>query len=178
MQSGTYGSGNHMLLLDMDEKEKYLQLGKYTKDYPLWLVEKAKEIDNSVVDVEYVKRIIRIIAAEFDHERYEIYKTNNIRESRLITASKVLEKRQDACGGIATLVASVFRSLGIPTKIVHGRFIENDPEMRHAWNEVLLENGKWIPFDLNGKRREISEYYIREFEVVDWEEVEDIIDTI
>lgn len=162
----------------MDDKTKYLRLGKYTKDYPLWLVEKAKEVDKIVVDEEYVKRIIRIIAAEFDPEKYDIYKTNVIRESRLITASEVLEKRQDSCGAIATLVASILRNLGIPTKIIHGRFIQNNPEMRHAWNEVLLDSGQWVPFDLKGKRRGISEYHIREFEVVDWEEVEDKIDTI
>lgn len=162
----------------MDDKTKYLQLGKYTKDYPKGLVEKAREIDNSVVDEEYVKKILRIIAVEFDPEDHEIYKTNNIRESRLITASRVLEKRQNSCGGIATLVASVLRSVGVSTKIIHGKFIQDNPEMRHAWNEVLLDNGKWEPFDLYGKRRRISEYHIREFEVVDWEEVEDNIDTI
>jgi len=146
----------------MDEATKFLQYGKYTSDYPVWLVEKAKGVDNSVIDEEYVKKILRIIAAEFDPDKYKIYNTNIIRESRLITASKVLEKRQVSCGALATLVASILRSLGIPTKIIHGRFIQNNPEMRHAWNEVLLDNGEWTPFDLKGKKRGISKYHIKE----------------
>lgn len=162
----------------MDDKTRFLQLGKYTREYPEWLLEKAKEIDKTVVDKEYVKKVIRIIAAQFDPDKYEIYKVNDIRESRLITTSQILEKHQSSCGARATVVASILRKLGIPTKLIHGRYIENDPEMRHAWNEVLLDNGKWVPFDLMGKKRGISKYHIKEFEVVDWEEIEDRIDSI
>lgn len=162
----------------MNDRHKYLQFGKYTKDAPTGLIKKAKKVDKRLVDEGYIKKILRLIEEEFDPDRYEIYKTNNIRISRLITAREVIEKRQDSCGAIATLVASVFRNLGVPTKIIHGRFIQNNPEMRHAWNEVLLDTGKWMPIDLKGKKRGISEYHIREFEVVDWEEVEDRIEEI
>lgn len=162
----------------MDDRHKYLQLGKFTKDAPADLIKRAKEVDNSLIDEEYIKKILRIIEKEFDPNQYEIYKTNNIRESRLITAREVVEKRQDSCGGIATVVASVLRNLGVPTKIIHGRFIQNNPEMRHAWNEVLLDSGEWFPIDLKGKKRGVSEYHIKEFEVVDWEEIEDRIEEI
>ena len=162
----------------MDEKTRFLQLGKYTKNCPEWLLEKVKGIDNSIVDEEYIKKIIRIIDAEFDPEKYEIYNTNKIRESRLITVNKVLEKRQVSCGALASLVASILRNLGVPTKIIHGRYIENNPEKRHAWNEVLLDNKQWVPFDIKGKKREINKYYVKELEVVDWEEIEDRIDSI
>jgi transglutaminase-like putative cysteine protease len=50
--------------------------------------------------------------------------------------------------------------------------------MRHAWNEVLLDNGKWVPFDIFGKKRGIGKYHKKEFEVVDWEDIEDRIDSI
>ncbi|MHC1716340.1 MAG: transglutaminase-like domain-containing protein [Candidatus Dojkabacteria bacterium] len=162
----------------MNDSERFLQLGKYTKEYPEWLVEKAQEIEKTIVDEEYIKKILRIIAEEFDPDKYKIYRSSNIRESRLITARQIIEKRQSTCGSRATVVASVLRKLGIPTKLIHGRYIESNPEMRHAWNEVLLDNGKWVPFDLMGKRWGISEYHIKEFEVVDWEEIEDRIDSI
>jgi hypothetical protein len=175
---GTYRSGSIMLLLLMNESKKFLQLGKYTGDYPEWLVDKAKGIEKTVVDEEYIKKILRIIDAEFNPEVFDVYNTNIIRESRLITSTKVLGKRQVSCGALATVVASVFRNLGIPTKIIHGRFIQNNPEMRHAWNEILLDSGEWAAFDLKGKKRRINEYYVKEFEVVDWEEIEDRIDLI
>jgi len=175
---GTYTSGMYMILSIMNERDRFLQLGKYTSDYPEWLIEKAKEVEKVIVDEEYIKKILRIIAAEFDPDKYEIYKSSDIRESRLITASRIIEKHQSTCGSRATVVASVLRNLGVPTKLIHGRYIEDNPEMRHAWNEVLLDNGKWVPFDIFGKKRGIGEYHKKEFEVVDWEEIEDRIDTI
>lgn len=175
---GTYMSGIYVILLIMNDREKFLQLGKYTGDYPEWLVEKAKEVDKTVVDEEYIKKILRIIAAEFDPDKYEIYKSSDIRESRLITARQIIEKHQSTCGSRATVVASVLRKLGIPTKLIHGKYIESNPEMRHAWNEVLLDNGKWVPFDIFGKKRGIGKYHKKELEVVDWEDIEDRIDSI
>lgn len=162
----------------MNEKEKYLQLGKYTGDYPQWLVEKAKGVKRTIVDEEYIKKILRIIAEEFDSDKYEIHKSSNIRESRLITASEIVRKHQSTCGSRATVVASVLRKLGIPTKIIHGRYVEENPEMRHAWNEVLLDNGKWASFDIFGKKRGVGKYHRKELEVIDWEEIEENIDRI
>lgn len=158
--------------------EKYLQFGKYTKKAPEWLLTQLLPIDRTVIDEEYVKKVLRIIAKEFDPERHNIIRVNNIKESRLIDVYDILEKRISSCGARATVVASVFRSLGIPTKLIHGRYIENNPEMRHAWNEILLDDGTWKPFDIFGKKRGISKYHQREFEVSDWEEIEEIIDQI
>ncbi|MDD3475132.1 MAG: transglutaminase-like domain-containing protein [Candidatus Dojkabacteria bacterium] len=158
--------------------EKYLQFGKYTKKAPEWLLSKISKIDKSVIDEEYVKKVLRIIAEEFDPDRYNIVRVNNIRESRLVDVDEILKRRISSCGARATVVASVFRSLCIPTKLIHGRYIETNPEMRHAWNEILLDDGTWKAFDIFGEKREIGKYHKKEFEVVDWEEVEDNIDTI
>ncbi len=127
------------------------------------LLRNPQKGDNSAIDKEYVKNILSIIAQEFDPEKYKIYKPGSIRESRLITASKVIEKHQSSCGARATVVASILRKLNIPTKIIHGRYIENNPEMRHAWNEVLLDNGKWVAFDIMEKKQGISKFHTKEF---------------
>jgi hypothetical protein len=114
------------------EKEKFLQFGKYTKDCPRWLLDKVAKIDNSLVDENYVKEVLRIIQEEFNPRKHEVTRTNNLRVSRLISVSDVLAKRLNSCGAKATVVASVFRNLKIPTKLIHGLFIEDNPEMRHA----------------------------------------------
>lgn len=158
--------------------EKYLQFGKYTKKPPKWLLSKVSCIDNSVIDEEYVKKVLRIIAEEFDPEKHNIVRADSIKESRLIDVNSILEKRISSCGTRSTVVASIFRSLGVPTKLIHGRYIEEDPEMTHAWNEMLLDDGTWKPFDIFGKQRGINKFYKKELEAVDWEEIEDRIDII
>lgn len=159
-------------------EEKYLQFGKYVTRPPEWLLSKVSSINNSVIDEEYIKKVLRVIAEEFDSEKHKIASVNNIKESRLIDTENILKKRISTCGARATVVASVFRSLGIPTKLIHGRYIEKNPQMTHAWNEILLENGKWEAFDLFGKHRGINKFHKKELELVDWEEMEDRINEI
>lgn len=160
------------------QHDKYLQYGKYTQKPPKWLMDNVNKIDKSAIDEEYVKKVIRVIADEFDPAKHEITKTNNIRESRLINVNDILRRRLSSCGTKTTVVTSVFRNLGIPTKLIHCRYVEVNPNMRHAWNEILLENNEWKAFDIDGKRRGISEFHLKEMEVADWEEIEDRIDAI
>ncbi len=49
------------------------------------------------------------------------------------------------CYDYSSLMASMLRSLGIPTKMVHGRS-KNTGKTYHAWNEVLI-NGEWVVVD-------------------------------
>jgi len=55
------------------------------------------------------------------------------------------------CGGFSSLLASLFRSVSVPSRIVSGfwadgRFSEASKKM-HAWVEILLPNGEWFPLD-------------------------------
>jgi hypothetical protein len=161
-----------------NEKEKYLQFGKYTRDCPEWLLDKVSTIDNSKIDEAYVEKILEIIASEFNPNRYQITRTNDIKVSRFINVKNVLDKRLSSCGSKATVVASVLRSLNIPTKLVHGLYIDRNPRMRHAWNEVCLNEGYWVPFDITHdyKGFKLDKFNIKKFEAVDWEEYEDHVD--
>ncbi len=58
---------------------------------------------------------------------------------------ETLDKRSGICYDYSSLMASMLRSLNIPTKMVHGKS-SNTGDVYHAWNEVLL-NGKWIVVD-------------------------------
>jgi len=160
-----------------DSKEKYLQFGKYTNGCPQWLLDKVFAIGNSKIDEDYVLKILQAIKEEFDPRKHEITRTNNLRTSRLISVSDVLAKRQNSCGSMATVVASVLRNLKIPTKLIHGLFIKDNPEMRHAWNEISLNN-TWEPFDITRNDFKIGDSHIKKFEALDWEEIEDKLDQI
>ncbi len=161
-----------------DEKEKYLQFGKFTRDCPQWLLDKVTTIDNSKIDEDYVKKIMSVILDEFDSSKHEITSTNDIKVSRFITVSDVLKKRQRSCGSIATVVASVLRNLQIPTKLIHGKYTRYNPNMNHAWNEVNIDGDDWTPLDITLAKKEfkLDEFHIKKLEALDWEEFEQSVD--
>lgn len=153
--------------------KNYLQFGKYATDCPQWLLDKIKKNNIITVDENFINNVLKIIKDEFNSEKHEITKTNIFEQSRFITTKDVLAKRQRSCGSMATVVASVLRSLNIPTKLIDGKFIKNNPRMQHAWNEVLINN-EWMVFDITQKDFKLTEYHIREGEYSDWSELEKI----
>ena len=157
--------------LPENEKDKYLQFGKYTRDCPEWLLDKASAIDNSKIDEAYIEKILSVIIDEFNIKKHEITRTNDFRQSRFISVVDILEKRQNSCGSLATVVASVLRTLKIPTKLIHGFYKKNNPNMRHAWNEVYLED-HWVPFDITHRNFKLDEFNLKESEALDWEDME------
>ena len=159
------------------ENERYFQFGKYTRGCPQWLLDKVTAIDNSKIDENYILKVLQAIKEEFDPKKYKITQTNNLRTSRLISVSDVLAKRQNSCGSMATVVASVLRNLKIPTKLIHGKLTVGDKEMLHAWNEVNFEN-QWEPFDITRQDFKIGDLHVKKFEALDWEELEDKLDII
>lgn len=69
----------------------------------------------------------------------------------LYSYSYALEKRAVDCGGFDSLLGSLSRSVGIPSRIVSGFWAESEVseayKKMHAWLEVLLPNGDWFPLD-------------------------------
>ncbi|HLC69857.1 MAG: hypothetical protein A2840_02060 [Candidatus Buchananbacteria bacterium RIFCSPHIGHO2_01_FULL_47_11b] len=152
---------------------KYLQFGKYTKNCPQWLLDKVRNIKKSDSQKEYILKILEAIREEFNPEKYRTTYTNDFKKSRFISVKDVLAKRQRSCGSRATVVASVLRNLGIPTKLIHGFYIKDNPNMKHAWNEVFMKN-KWVPFDSTRKDFKIGKYHIKKEAWVDWGDLEKV----
>lgn len=154
------------------ETKKYLKFGKYTLNCPQYFLDKIQKEDVLNVDKELIHQIFKIIRQEFDPRLHKINIVNDFEKSRFISAKNVLDKRQYSCGSLATVVASIFRTLGIPIKLIDGKYIKENLNMKHAWNEIyFLNEDKFIPFDITKPRFEISKYHIREGEYVDWEEL-------
>jgi len=151
----------------------YLQFGKYTKDYPKSLLIKIKKIKKGKSEKQYIVKVLKAIREEFDPRNYKVTYTNDFKKSRFISAANVLKKRQRSCGSLATIVASILRNLGYPTKLIDGFYIKDNSKMRHAWNEVFI-NKKWLQFDISRKNLRIGKYHIRKKEWIDWGDLEKI----
>ncbi len=105
----------------------------------------AKKLSlNTIKDEEQFKNvyneIVRTIA--YDHEKARRVVSN---KRYLPVIDKTIEERKGICYDYSSLMASMLRSLNIPTKLIKG-YSDYTGGVYHAWNEVLL-NGKWIVVD-------------------------------
>lgn len=153
---------------------KYSQFGRYTNDCPTSILDKIVEIKKIKSDEKYIIKILKLIREEFNPKKFKTTYTNNFKESRFISVRNILKKRQKSCGSMATVVASVMRNLGYPTKLINGMYIKEKDNMRHAWNEIYI-NGQWISFDITRKNFKLDKYHIKQDEFVDWEDLEMLI---
>ena len=152
---------------------KYLQLSKYYRNCPRGFLDKVKNIKTSRGGKRHVIEILELIRGEFDSRKFKTSYTNNFKKSRFISVKNVLKKRQRSCGSMATVVASVMRNLGYPTKLINGFYVKEKDDMRHAWNEIYIEGG-WFPFDVTRKNFKIGKYHVKKDEWVDWEDLEKV----
>lgn len=65
----------------------------------------------------------------------------------LYTVDQVLKNEQVDCGGFDVLFIALCRVLGIPARLVSGFWIGHKKNTMHAWAEVLLPDGQWLPLD-------------------------------
>ncbi|MBU1202981.1 transglutaminase-like domain-containing protein [Patescibacteria group bacterium] len=156
-----------------EENKKYLKFGKYTANCSEELLGKIKTLNLDKVDKDTVHKIFKLIRQEFDPRLHKVEIVNDLAKSRFISAKDLYSKRQYSCGSLATLVASILRTLGVPNKLIDGKYIKDNPNMRHAWNEVyLLDQGKFVAFDITKPGFSLSKYHIKEGEYIDWEDLE------
>lgn len=115
--------------INWSDKSKAISLAKELG------LEKAttKEQFQSIYD-EIVKSIV-----------YDYQKASSVSTRYLPTIDSVYVEKKGICYDYSALMASMLRSLNIPTKMIHGYSV-NTGEVYHAWNEVLL-NEKWIVVD-------------------------------
>lgn len=77
---------------------------------------------------------------------YDYDKYSNIKSSfYLPIIDDTYKVQQGICYDFSALLAGMFRSQGIPTKLVKG-YASYSPDVYHAWNEILI-NGKWYIID-------------------------------
>jgi transglutaminase-like putative cysteine protease len=65
----------------------------------------------------------------------------------LYSAREALTQRTVDCGGYDSLLASLAMACNIPARIVSGFWIDSGNNDMHAWLELRLPDGRWIPAD-------------------------------
>ncbi|MFH1236007.1 MAG: transglutaminase-like domain-containing protein [Parcubacteria group bacterium] len=154
---------------------RYLELRGYTRNCPPAVLRKIRVIcahPRNVVDVE---RILEKVKEGFSKRRYIVSTTNNFRLSRFISVRDILKIRLGTCGAMATVVASVFRSLGAPTKLVNGWYTKKGENMRHAWNEIYVPSVRgFVPFDITRSNFRLDRFHKRKDEWIDWSDLEKV----
>ncbi|MBS3903304.1 MAG: transglutaminase domain-containing protein [Anaplasmataceae bacterium] len=65
----------------------------------------------------------------------------------LYSSEESLRLKKVDCGGFDTLFVSICLALGIPARIVSGFWLGYPHNSMHAWVEVMLPDGIWIPAD-------------------------------
>lgn len=154
---------------------KYLGFGRYVTRCPGSLLQKVSNgfSHTDRITKREVRIILKKIRAEFDPKKHHVFVTRDFRKSRFIGVRAILKKRQATCGSIATVVASMFRTLGIPTKLVNGYYRKRNPNMRHAWNEIYIESERrFIPFDITRKSFRLGRFHTKKNVWVDWGDLE------
>lgn len=76
---------------------------------------------------------------------YDYKKASTVGNRYIPAIDNTIDEEKGICYDYASLVASMLRSLDIPTKLVEGQ--STYTSAYHAWNEVLLD-GKWVIIDM------------------------------
>lgn len=85
----------------------------------------------------------------------------SIATTEVTDALMALEQYEASCNGKSRLLAALYRSQGIPARLVGGLILEDTrKKTSHLWVEAYVE-GEWIPMDaLNGHFASLPEYYL------------------
>ena len=66
-----------------------------------------------------------------------------------IKTSDILKRGRAVCQHFVNLFASFARALGVPARIIGGlRLEKTDSQVFHAWNEIEIRDGVWVPIDV------------------------------
>ncbi len=133
-------------ILHLGENDVYLQSVQnidWKKTSKAVKIAKELALDKAQTEEQFktiYEKVVRTVV--YDNLKARIASKNH---RYLPNIDETLLEGKGICYDYSSLIASMLRSLGIPTKMVHGRS-KNTGKTYHAWNEVLL-NGKWIVVD-------------------------------
>ncbi len=124
-----------------DEKAPFLAASQLVRfDESPKTVELAKELaKDAKTDKEKLEAIYRYIVNNIS---YDWDKARTVKPGYLPDCDKILESGKGICFDYSSLLASMLRSLDVPTKLVTG-YVAPD-YLYHAWNEVYIEGTGWI----------------------------------
>jgi transglutaminase-like putative cysteine protease len=109
-------------------------------DEESYCVEEAIELQKKSSDeIDFIKKVYKYIQKEVD---YDTEFANSKPKMYYPDPDKTLITGKGICFDYSILAASMFRSQGIPTKVITG-YVSPD-ELYHAWNMIYVEGEGWI----------------------------------
>lgn len=178
MVSKTTGFECYSCKIDFKEEDEFAPClspniyANYNEDMDL--AEIAKRIaDSAWNELHAAFLICQYVNA---HVQYDYEKAKTVAPPYIPDPEETLHSGKGICFDSASLTASMLRSVGIPTKLVIGDYINTyslgqERTIPHAWNEVYID-GEWIMIDTTAsgtnvfkcgqtsKNRYKPEYYV------------------
>jgi hypothetical protein len=124
-----------------DQKAPFLAASQMVRfDEAPKTVELAKELaKDAATDKEKLEAISSYI---INNISYDWDKARTVKPGYLPDCDEILEAGKGICFDYSSLLASMLRSLDVPTKLVTG-YVAPD-YLYHAWNEVYIEGTGWV----------------------------------
>lgn len=133
-------------LLTLDDYEKdftRLNLVKSQNAYINPEDERIKSVIREIIGEE--RNVSKIILRLNEYVVLHLEYGNPI--TGLYSSKDALEKSVVDCGGFDTLLVAFCIASGISARIISGFFAGYKKNEMHAWLEIMLPNGEWIPAD-------------------------------
>ena len=98
---------------------------------------------NKLKDSEKISIIYNYVIKNY---KYDYKKAKNVKSGYIPAIDRTYIEKKGICYDYSSLLASMLRSSGIPTRLVKG--YSDNINGYHAWNEVYLKSsGKWVTVD-------------------------------
>ncbi len=150
----------------------YLYNGQYTRLAPKSFLDRfSRRFGGKPHTLTTVRDIIETLRQHFSYNQY-VTTTHNLRLSRFVPVDKIIRMRLRTCGAIAATSAAVLRSLGYPTKLIHGKIRDHGRWVSHAWIETYLgDRRRFVALDPSRNVFRLTRWYRRLDEYRDWSEM-------
>lgn len=128
-----------------NENDVYLNsIQNINWDDSMSVIKKANELTkNAKSNDEKVKILYNYV---MNNLSYDYVKLSNVQAGYLPNIDSTLSSKKGICYDYSSMLASMLRSQGIPTKLVMG--YTSNVNGYHAWNEIYMESSKkWIVVD-------------------------------
>jgi transglutaminase/protease-like cytokinesis protein 3 len=96
--------------------------------------------------VNRIQMALRIAQLVNDQISYD-YESVKQEEIYPLSTTDVLARKKGVCQHFANLFAAIARGVGLPAKIIIGFMIDQTSAGAHAWNEIEIADGVWLPIE-------------------------------
>jgi transglutaminase-like putative cysteine protease len=157
MDFTSYSSINYDLLnsegsLPFNAQSNWLSGSEFVQvNSPLVLqvVEEVRKIaPNSSNRIQIAEAITQVLSERLNYNYNSIEVGGSVNEAK---TDEIIRGHLGTCQNFSNLFTAVARSMGVPTRIVAGWSLKSITAEMHAWVEIEIQNGVWLPVEPQSK---------------------------